>query len=107
MTENLISAEGPWEALNAKGVQTEVDAGYEGKDQIVLVEAKNTKKDNIIIRQLFYPFRHWKAHTSKKVRTIFFERRGSTYCMWEFAFKDELDYHSISFVRSASYKIVE
>lgn len=30
--------------VNVKSVQTEVDAGYEGKDKIVLVEAKNSKK---------------------------------------------------------------
>ena len=38
-----------------KSVQTEVDAGYEGKDRVVLIEAKNTKATNTIIRQLYYP----------------------------------------------------
>ena len=38
--------------LSVKGVQTEVDAGYEGKDKLVLIEAKNSKTSNTIIRQL-------------------------------------------------------
>jgi len=36
--------------LTIKSVQTEVDAGYEGKNQVVLIEAKNSKTNNIIIR---------------------------------------------------------
>ena len=52
--------------LTAESVQTEVDAGYEGKNQVVLIEAKNSQTDNVIIRQLFYPFRQWQHHTKKK-----------------------------------------
>lgn len=43
--------------LNTESVQTEVDAGYEGKDSIVLIEAKNFSATDMIIRQLYYPFR--------------------------------------------------
>ncbi len=39
--------------IKVSGVQTEVDAGYEGKDQVVLVEAKSSRASNVIIRQLF------------------------------------------------------
>ena len=35
--------------LEVSGVQTEVDAGYEGKNKIVLVEAKNSSTNNTII----------------------------------------------------------
>ena len=45
--------------LDIESVQTEVDAGYEGKDSLVLVEAKNSKTKNTIIRQLYYPYRQW------------------------------------------------
>lgn len=60
--------------IKVSSVQTEVDAGYEGKNQIVLVEAKNFSASNIIIRQLYYPLRQWKEHTKKKVVTLFFDK---------------------------------
>lgn len=95
----------PKHKLRVKGVQTEVDAGYEGKDQVVLIEAKNTQRSNIIIRQLFYPFRQWKAYTKKNIVTIFFEHKDGIYRLWHFEFKDEMDYNSIVLVKSGSYKI--
>ena len=58
--------------ITARSVQTEVDAGYEGKDKVILVEAKNSRADNAIIRQLFYPFRQWSQHSSKKIHLLFF-----------------------------------
>ena len=50
-------------ALGVGGVQTEVDSGYEGRNRIVLIEAKNTTTTNTIIRQLYYPYRQWKIAT--------------------------------------------
>ena len=43
--------------IHTEGVQTEVDAGYEGAEQVVLVEAKSGNASNTITRQLYYPFR--------------------------------------------------
>lgn len=88
------------------GVQTEVDAGYEGRNQIVLIEAKNLKTQNTIIRQLYYPFRLWSANVPKKrIRNVFFEKRGKEYLFWEFQFRDKFDYNSIELVKSARYKV--
>lgn len=70
--------------INVKSVQTEVDAGYKSKDKIVLVEAKNSKTDNTIIRQLFYPFKQWSHYTQKKIHLLFFEKRGYGYWIWEY-----------------------
>ncbi|MCK4407263.1 MAG: hypothetical protein KAV44_06280 [Bacteroidales bacterium] len=91
----------------AMSVQTEVDAGYEGKNQLVLVEAKNSKTSNTIIRQLFYPFRQWSQHTKKTVRTLFFEKRGKFYSLWQFEFDDINDYNSIRLTQSCRYEIIE
>ena len=91
--------------IDAKSVQTEVDAGYEGRDQVVLIEAKNTVTDNIIIRQLFDPFRQWLAWTKKAVKTLFFEKRGDYYFLWQFDFKDKNNYNSFQLIKSCRYKI--
>lgn len=91
--------------INARSVQTEVDAGYEGKEQVVLIEAKNASTENIIIRQLFYPFKQWQSCTKKPIMTLFFEKNNDTYSIWEFKFNDVNDYNSIKLVKSNKYKI--
>jgi hypothetical protein len=88
-----------------QSVQTEVDAGYEGKEKVVLIEAKNSSTKNTIIRQLYYPFRQWQEHTNKKVETLFFEKHKSLFKLWLFEFTDKNDYNSISLVDSKSYTL--
>ncbi len=95
-------------SIYTESVQTEVDAGYEGKKQVVLIEAKNSKTKDTIIRQLYYPFRQWQKYTDKKVVCLFFERDKKTevYNIWQFEFTDINNYNSISLVRTARYKII-
>jgi hypothetical protein len=92
--------------LTVASVQTEVDAGYEGKNQVVLVEAKNSSTKDTIIRQLFYPYRQWQSYTKKQVKPIFFEKQNNTYSLWQFEFSDPDDYNSIHLVRSSRFVIV-
>ncbi|GAH69833.1 unnamed protein product, partial [marine sediment metagenome] len=91
--------------IEASSVQTEVDAGYEGKDQVVLVEAKSSKATNTIIRQLYYPFRQWQTRTQKQVVTLFFQRSEDTYSIWHFRFNDMEDYNSIELANSGRFRI--
>jgi hypothetical protein len=95
--------------INVESVQTEVDAGYEGKEQVVLIEAKSFEAANIIIRQLFYPYRQWQKTTKKKIVTLFFEKAISSnaYSVWQFEFINPNDYNSIKLTRSESFKILE
>lgn len=93
------------QAIETESVQTEVDAGYEGKSQIALIEAKNSKTSNVIIRQLFYPFRQWSHYTQKKVVTLFFEKRLNCYSLWHFEFGNKDDYNSIRLVKSFKFEI--
>jgi len=92
--------------INVKGVQTEVDAGYEGRNQVVLIEAKNSKVTNTIIRQLFYPYRQWQLHTEKQLKTLFFEKRDNFYSLWQFEFQNPNDYNSIILSKSQCYEII-
>ena len=64
--------------LEVESVQTKVDAGYEGREQIVLIEAKNSSSANVIIRRLYYPYRQWQEHTRKKVTVVFL--KGAWIC---------------------------
>ena len=92
--------------MAVESVQTEVDAGYEGAEQVVLVEAKSGNATNTIIRQLYYPFRQWQQYTTKPVSTLFFQRSGDEYHIWHFGFDDVNDYNSIRLLKSARYKII-
>lgn len=95
--------------IKVSSVQTEVDAGYEGKNQVVLIEAKNFSVTNVIIRQLYYPFRQWQEKTKKKVITLFFDKeQGEDVCsIWQFEFSDPKNYNSIKLVKSGKFRIKE
>ncbi len=93
--------------LNVQSVQTEVDAGFEGMNQVVLVEGKNTKVKDTIIRQLYYPFRQWQSVTDKTVIPVFFEKDNEGILhLWKFEFKDVNDYNSIELVKSEKFRII-
>lgn len=96
--------------LKISSVQTEVDAGYEGKDKIVLIEAKNAGNTNTIIRQLYFPYRQWQDQTGKTVFPLFFEKRiidnEQVYYIWQFEFREKENYNSIHLVKSARYRIL-
>lgn len=91
--------------IEVSGVQTEVDAGYEGKDKLVLIEAKNKFTNNIIIRQLYYPLRQWQHFTKKQVITLFFTKDENIYSLWQYGFKNPNDYNSINLVKCSKYKV--
>lgn len=93
--------------IDVSSVQTEIDAGYEGKNQIVLIEAKNYEASNVIIRQLYYPYKQWQSYTNKKVVTLFFdkERGHDIFSIWKFEFSDPDNYNSIKFIKSGKFRI--
>lgn len=91
--------------IKVSSVQTEIDAGYEGRNQLVLIEAKNSKTKNTIIRQLYYPLRAWQVSTKKEIHTLFFEKQGEYYSIWEFIFEDVNDYNSIKLINSDKFII--
>lgn len=100
------------QVIKTSSIQTEVDAGYEGRNQVVLVEAKNSGVSNTIIRQLYFPYRQWQLHTTKKVSTLFFDkehrpsdRNYDIYSIWKYVFNDVNDYNSIELERSAKFII--
>lgn len=92
--------------IGVQSVQTEVDAGYEGRDKVVLIEAKNSKTKNTIIRQLYYPYRQWSENTPKQVYLLFFEKRKEEYLVWQYGFVDKNNYNSIELIKSKKYKII-
>lgn len=94
-----------------RGVQVEVDMGCEGRNEIVLTEAKTGQPEDFIVRQLFYPYRQWRAEIpQKRIRPWFFcslELSGKRlYKFWEYEFTDDGQYQSLKLKRGESF-IVE
>lgn len=50
--------------------------------------------------------RQWHIHTQKEVVTLFFEKRGQEFLIWEFGFKDRENYNSIFLKQSAKFEII-
>jgi hypothetical protein len=98
---------GPSRSLTVDGVQFQVDGLFEGPDDIVVVEAKAGARDDFIIRQLYYPYRHYKEQTDKNIRTIFFvhDETNGIYNFWEYRFNDPSDYASIELQQAEKFQI--
>ena len=58
--------------FNVKGVQMEVDGGYEGKNGLYLIEAKIGYRNTLNIRQLLYPHLFWQRRVKKEVKSYIF-----------------------------------
>lgn len=99
--------------IDVASVQTEISAGYEGRDRVVLVKVKNGQlrnTKNTIIRQLYYPYRKWREHIQKQINVLFFEsvmKSGGNleYHIREFEFTEPENYNSIRLRKSARYII--
>jgi Domain of unknown function (DUF6997)/Domain of unknown function (DUF6996) len=84
--------------LSVSSIQLEVDSGLEGEEAIVLVEAKMGRPEDFIIRQLFYPYNHFRlVSPGKKIVPVFFtyEAERKVFNFWIYEFTDPGNYNSI------------
>lgn len=87
--------------FSARGIQYEVDQGYETRHEIILFEAKNTTPNNFLIRQLYFPYRVYLNRFGKRVRTFFFNYNAMSgvHSFYEYEFKDPTQYLSLEVVK--------
>lgn len=57
--------------ISIENSQVEIDAGYESQDAFCICEAKNIAADELLVRQLYYPYRLWKNKIDKPVIPLF------------------------------------
>ena len=96
--------------INIDRVQIEVDAGFEGEKDIVIVEGKIGDRSHFNIRQLYYPFRHFSQLVrQKQVRTVFFsyDMSKATYSLYEFGFKNPEIFDSIYPIKCCVYSLLK
>ena len=92
--------------LKCDGAQIEIDAGFETKNEVILIEAKTGEVGSEIIRQLYFPYKYVSSITQKKVRSIFMvvsnDRRSVS--LFEYHFNNHT-YESIQLLKSEKYLI--
>lgn len=91
--------------ISVKSSQIEIDAGYEGKRSLVLVEAKNHIEETFLVRQLYYPFRTWNTRVQKPVRNLYVTWTNGVLVLREYGFNDPNDYSSLQLVKSTRYMV--
>ncbi|MBR1831135.1 MAG: transcriptional regulator [Ruminiclostridium sp.] len=87
--------------------QIEIDAGYEGLQNLALIEAKRDLSDDFLVRQLYYPFRTWKDRVSKVVKPIFLVYSNGVFHLYEYRFDNPNEYSSLTLVKQKNYTIEE
>ena len=83
----------------------EIDAGYEGVENLLILEAKNHVADDFIIRQLYYPFRRLlESGIHKNIRTVFMVYTNNTFHLYEYIFSDPSRYNSLQLKNFKRYR---
>ena len=92
--------------LSVNGAQIEVDGAYESRNSLSLFEAKMHFDRDFIVRQLYYPFRHFSASgVTKPIRTIYLVYSSGMFDLSEYGFEDPFDYSSVKLLRSERYRL--
>ncbi|MDR0673402.1 MAG: hypothetical protein LBF93_07045, partial [Zoogloeaceae bacterium] len=81
--------------VDVKNSQVEIDAGFESSEAFLICEAKNQASEELLIRQLYYPYRLWSEKISKPVIPVFLAFSNDIFHVFTYAFEDKLDYNSI------------
>ncbi|NEO57874.1 MAG: translation elongation factor [Okeania sp. SIO3B5] len=92
-------------SINVTNSQCEIDAGFETDDCLILIEAKNYKVEDFLIRQLYYPYRLWSKKITKRVVPVLMTYSNDIFSFFVYEFVDILDYNSITLVENKNYAI--
>ena len=101
----IISSNEVENSIEVNGAAIEIDGGYESKSKVVLVEAKNSMPEDFVIRQLYYPYRHWKDKVTKEIVPVFFAYDNGVYNMFIYSFEDLYNYNSLKLNKIKRYMI--
>lgn len=91
--------------IDVQNSQIEIDGGYESKDQLIIIEAKNYSVNDFLIRQLYYPYRLWTSKIKKHVIPVFMTCSNDIFSFFVFEFQDPFVYNSIRLIKQKNYII--
>ena len=92
--------------VNVQNSQCEIDSGFEGANVFALIEAKNELVNDVLVRQLYYPYRLWSGKTRKHVVPIFLSYSNDVFSFYVFRFGDLTNYNSIELIDRKRYQII-
>ena len=92
-------------SINVTNSQCEIDGGFETDDCLILIEAKNYRIEDFLIRQLYYPYRLWSKKISKKVVPVLMTYSNDIFSFFIYEFPNISDYNSITLVQQKNYEI--
>jgi hypothetical protein len=93
--------------VSIQNSQVEIDAGYESHEAFCICEAKNIAVDEILIRQLYYPYRLWKNKIDKPVIPIFLIFSNDVFHVFQYEFTDLNYYNSMTLRRYTAYTFAD
>ncbi len=91
--------------ITVNNSQIEIDAAYEGRKSLALIEAKRDLSEDFLVRQLYYPYRVWQSRVTKTVRSIFLVYSNGIYRLYEYQFVNPNSYSSLQLVKQKNYSI--
>lgn len=89
--------------IDVANAQVEIDAGYETPDCFCICEAKNMASEELLIRQLYYPYRLWRSKITKPVIPLFLAVSNDLFHLLRYRFAQEEDYNSLELVSHTVY----
>lgn len=102
---SIRTSKGMEKQIEIKNSQIEIDGGYESQHQFMLVEAKNVKVDDFLVRQIYYPYRLWSEKTHKLVKPVFFTLSNDIFSFFIYEFTDPKNYNSLVLVEQKDFII--
>ena len=91
--------------IRVENAQIEIDGGFENKESVILLEAKNVFHQDFNVRQLYFPYRTWSNKVNKPIRLLFMVYFNQVYRLLEYEFTDISSYSSIKFVKEKLYSL--
>ena len=89
--------------IQVTNAQVEIDAGYETPDCFCICEAKNMASEELLVRQLYYPYRLWRARIAKPVIPVFLAVSNDLFHVFRYRFDEEAYYNSLALVSHTAY----
>jgi hypothetical protein len=89
--------------IEVQNAQVEIDAGYEFINGFCIIEAKNVAVEEILIRQLYYPYRLWVGKISKPVIPLLMVYSNDIFHFFQYDFTDINNYNSLKLISYKSY----
>lgn len=95
----------PTQTIQVNNAQIEIDAGFETATHIFLCESKNVLVHDLLIRQLYYPYRFVAQKSHKTIVPVSIIYNNYTYYITRYTVGDHHDYNSLQPAQHFAYTL--